>query len=220
MPFDEDNYRDKESSGAGGTYCAQGSYGCNAWAANANLVGSPAEFTNTTQTGTVLLDSTLNTYLNTTYLNSIKTNANKIVSYNWAVGATFTDAAWEDDDDEDPSEFVEEESAYLWNGKVGLLSNSDTYLATSNEELCGTVNKYEDNQDTCAANNYLIIPDEYWWLVSPSYDSSYGVYSVYDDTLINSDYASTSDGVRPALYLSSDISLSGSGTSNDPYRIN
>ena len=219
MPFDERGFRDSGSNGAGGTYCAQGSYGCNAWTANTNLVGSPAEFTNTMQTGTVLLDSTLNTYLNTTYLKSIKTNADKIVSYNWAVGATFTNASWEDDD-EDPSEFVEEESAFKWNGKVGLLSNSDTYLATSNEELCGTVNKYEDNLDTCAANNYLIIPDEGWWLVSPSYGSSSRVNKVGDVNLNSGSNASNFSGVRPAVYLSSDISLSGSGTSSDPYRIN
>ena len=220
MKFDEQGYRDWGSNGAGGTYCAQGSSGCNAWAANTNLVGSPAEFTNTTQTGTVLLDSTLNTYLNTTYLNSIKTNADKIISYNWAVGATYTDVSWEDDGDEDPSEFVEEESAYLWNGKVGLLSNSDAYLATSNEELCGTVNKYRDNLDTCAANNYLIIPGEYWWLVSLDDDNSYYVYDVDDGDLSYSDLAYNFNGVRPALYLTSSISLSGNGTSNDPYRIN
>ena len=220
MPFDERGFRDSGSNGAGGTYCAQDSNGCNAWSSTANMVGSPAEFTNTTQTGTVLLDSTLNTYLNTTYLNSIKANADKIVSYNWAVGATGTDASREDDDDEDPSEFVEEESAYLWNGKVGLLSNSDTYLAMSNEELCGTVNKYADNQDTCAANNYLIMPDEIWWLVSPAFSDSRYVSGVYAGTLAYSYSAYNSYGVRPAVYLSSDISLSGSGTSNDPYRIN
>ena len=221
MPFDEQGYRDRGSNGAGGTYCANGSSGCNAWAANANLVGSPAEFTNTTETGTVLLDSTLNTYLNGEYLNSIKTNADKIVSHNWGVGATFTDASWNDDDDEDFSEFVEEESAYYWNGKIGLLSNSDAYLATSNEEMCGTANKYASNADTCSANNYLIIPDEWWWLVSPYYYGSYSVYLVDDGNLANLyDNTSNSYGVRPALYLSSDISLSGSGTVSDPYTIN
>ena len=220
MSFDEDNYRDKESNGAGGTYCANSSYGCNAWAANTNLVGSPAEFTNTTQTGTVLLDSSLNTYLNGEYLSSIKTNADKIVSYNWGVGAIYTDASFEDDDDIDPSEFVAEESAYLWNGKVGLLSSSDVHLSVSNEELCGTDNKYYDNLETCAANNYLVIPGKYWWLVSPNYDYSYDVWYVFDDGTLSHSDANYSDGVRPAVYLSSDISLSGSGTSSDPYRIN
>ena len=220
MPFDTRGYRDSGSNGAGGTYCANDNYGCNAWAANTNLVGSPVEFSNTTYTGTVLLDSSLNTYLNGDYLSSISVSADKIVNYNWGVGATFTDASWNDDSDEDPSEFVVEESAYQWNGKVGLLSNSDAYLATSNEELCGTVNKYDDNMDTCGANNYLIIPDGSWWLVSPSYGTSRDVGGVYGADLRLGSNAGGFYGVRPALYLSSDITLSGSGTAGDPYRIN
>ena len=220
MLFDERGYRDSRSNGAGGTYCAQSSFGCNVWSSTANMVGSPAEFTNTTQTGTVLLDSTLNTYLNTTYLNSITVNADKIVSYNWGVGAVFTYVAFEDGD-EDPSELVTEESAYLWNGKVGLLSPSDTHLATSNEELCGTVYKYYVNIETCAGNNYLIIPDEGWWLVSPYYKNSYRVPIVDDVNLYS--YGTDAygvSGVRPAVYLSSDISLSGSGEVGDPFVIN
>lgn len=201
MPFDERGYRDSGSNGAGGTYCANSSYGCNAWAANTNLVGSPAEFTNTTQTGTVLLDSTLNTYLNTTYLDSIKANADKIVSYNWGVGATYTAASWEDGD-EDPSEFVAEESAYLWNGKVGLLSSSDVHLSVSNEEY-----------------NYLVIPGKYWWLVSPYTGNSRTVRGVYDTNFNDTGYAYSPRCVRPAIYLTSSISLSGSGTSSNPYKI-
>ena len=218
MPFDEDNYRDKESNGAGGTYCANSSYGCNAWAANANLVGSPSEFTNTTYTGTVLLDSSLNTYLNGEYLESITDNSDKIINYNWGVGATYTDASWEDD--EDPSEFVAEEAAYKWNGKVALLSSSDVHLSVSNEELCGTDNKYNDSLEICASNNYLVIPGTSWWLVSPAYRGSYNVNAVGSGGYIDIGYnANLSYGVRPAVYLTSSLSLSGSGAQSDPYRI-
>ena len=220
MPFDTRDYRDSGSNGAGGTYCANSSYGCNAWAANANLVGSPAEFTNTTQTGTVLLDSSLNTYLNGTYLSSITTNADKIVNYNWGVGAVGTEANYTDDNDYDAGEFVAEENAYQWNGKIALLSQSDALLATSNEELCGTGMGYVNNVETCGANNYLIIPAEYWWLVSPTSNDSTNVTNVRDARINDGDNANNSNGVRPALYLSSDITLSGSGTAGDPYRIN
>ncbi len=220
MPFDEDNYRDKESDGAGGTYCANSSYGCNAWAANANLVGSPSEFTNTTYTGTVLLDSSLNTYLNGEYLESITDNSDKIINYNWGVGATNTDASWEDDGDEDPSEFVAEEAAYKWNGKVALLSSSDVHLSVSNEELCGTDNKYHDGLETCASNNYLVIPGTSWWLVSPRYGFSLSVNGVYSGGSFGyGNYAYDSYAVRPALYLTSSLSLSGSGTQSDPFTI-
>ena len=218
MPFDERGNRDSNSNGAGGTYCANSSNGCNAWAANANLVGSPSEFTNESYTGTVLLDSSLNTYLNGEYLESITDNSDKIINYNWGVGATYTNASWEDDDI-DPSEFVAEEAAYKWNGKVALLSSSDVHLSVSNEELCGTDNKYHDNLETCASNNYLVIPGTFWWLVSPDSYASYYVFEVNSDGYINFNYAGNSYRVRPAVYLTSSLSLSGSGTQSDPYRI-
>ncbi len=220
MPFDEDNYRDKESNGAGGTYCANDSYGCNAWAANVNLVGSPSEFTNGNYSGTVLLDSSLNTYLNGEYLESITENSDKIINYNWGVGATYTDASWEDDEDEDPSEFVAEEAAYKWNGKVALLSSSDVHLSVSNEELCGTDNKYDDNLETCAANNYLVIPGTSWCLVSPyCYNSRFFSGVLSDGTFTGGYSPYDSHGVRPAVYLTSSLSLSGSGTQSDPFTI-
>ena len=222
MPFDNDNYRDRESNGAGGTYCANSSYGCNAWAATANLVGSPAEFTNTTQTGTVLLDSSLNTYLNGEYYNSLSSEAQGvIVSHDWSVGATYTDASWDDDGDEDPSEIVAEENAYIWNGKVALLSSSDAHLATGNQNLCGTSNGYYDNMETCSVLNYLIPDSGYYWLVSPGSQNSLIVFGVYSGGRINfGGNAYHSGGVRPAVFLSSSLSLSGSGTQSDPYRIN
>ncbi len=221
MPFDNDNFRDKESNGAGGTYCANSSYGCNAWAANKNLIGSPAEFTNTRQTGTVLLDSSLNTYLNTTYLNSIQTNADKIVSHNWGVGAIYTDASFEDDDDMDISEFVDEETKHFWNGKVALLSPSDTYLAASNEELCGTLDSNYDNMDICGANNYLIIPEseKYWLTLSPTCNTTFYVNEVGGANLRSGYYADEEDFIRPALYLSSSIQLQGTGSELDPFII-
>ena len=214
MPFDQDNYRDRESNGAGGTYCSNSSYGCNAWMVSDNYVNKFSD--DEIIQGTVLKDASLNTYLNTTYLNSIKTNADKIISYNWAVGPVVTEANSEGT----AKMLVQEENSMTWGGKVSLLSLSDALIATSNENLCGTMMKYYQNEDTCGANNYLIIPDEVWWLVSPGTGSSYGVNGVRGASLGSGGSAYNSYGVRPALYLSSDISLSGSGTSSDPYRIN
>ena len=213
MPFDEEDFRDSGSNGAGGTYCANSSYGCNAWAANANLVGSPAEFTNTTQTGTVLLDSTLNTYLNMTYLKSIKTNADKIAVHTWDIGSVVVD-------NDDLKEQINGEKAYQWNGKVGLISHSDYIRANSNQSMCGTDKINYENYETCRDLDWMYISGEYWWLVSPDADNTFDVFYVHRDGGVSRDNAHHSDGVRPAVYLSSDITLSGSGTSSDPYRIN
>ena len=218
ISFDNKGYRDADSNGAGGTYCANSSHGCNAWAANSNLVGKPEEFTNTIQTGTVLLDSTLNQYLNGEYLSSITTNSEYIVKHDWGVGTTYTDASKSDDGDVDPSELVAEENVYQWNGKVALLSSSDVQLSVSNEELCGTSNKYENNYKTCAANNYLANLEKWLLLLSPAVGTN-NIRWVRIDGKINSTTLTngSSAKIRPALYLSSNIKLSGNGTQSSPY---
>ena len=102
---------------------------------------------------------------------------------------------------------------------MALLSSSDVHLSVSNEELCGTDNKYYDNLETCAANNYLVIPGTYWWLVSPTCHS-FGVGGFGGDGYIGSGaFVFRFHGVRPAVYLTSSLSLNGSGTQSDPYRI-
>ena len=218
IQFDKEGKRDNGSNGAGGTYCANSDYGCNAWAANENLVGSPAEFNNTTQAGTVLLDSSLNQILNNEYLNLIRINESFIVNHNWGVGAIYTTANYEDDNDIDINELVAEENAYQWNGKVALPSASDIYLATSSEELCDSFMKYGNNIETCNYNNYLLNQGlDYALLASLSY-SNKDVSYIRNGSIFQFGSATISNGIRPALYLSSDIKIiSGTGTQNEPY---
>ena len=217
-PFDVSGNRDTNSDGAGGTYCAfnENSYGCNVWASTVNLVGNPKEFTNGTISGTVLLDSTLNQYLNDEYLGTIKTNQDKIISHTWGVGATFLTSV----SNNDLWELVKEENKFQWNGKVGMLSSSDLLLATSNENLCGTLNKYNENENICISNNYLVTSrSNSWWIISPAVDNNFCYY--FDDGIMASaELCDSRMYVRPALYLSFDIQLSGTGTELDPYIIN
>ena len=212
MPFDNDNFRDKESNGAGGTYCANSSYGCNAWAATANMVGSPAEFTNGNYSGTVLLDSSLNTYLNGEYLNSITVNKDKIVNHDYNIGAVVSN-------NNDLATQIEGEKSYKWNGKVGLISHSDYINANSDMNTCGTHSKYNNNCTTCRNTNWMYISGTYWYSLSPSALYASNVFDVDDDGFVRSGSAYYSRGVRPAVYLTSSLSLSGSGTQSDPYRI-
>ena len=211
MPFDNDNFRDKESNGAGGTYCANSSYGCNAWAATANMVGSPAEFTNGDYSGTVLLDSSLNTYLNGEYLNSITVNKDKIVNHDYNIGAVVYN-------NNDLATQIEGEKAYKWNGKVGLISESDYINANSDMNTCGTLSKYNSKYKTCRNTNWMYISGT-WWSLSPDADYSYYVWRVYDVGYLDNYSARSSYGVRPAVYLTSSLSLSGSGTQSNPFTI-
>lgn len=211
MPFDENDYRDSESNGAGGTYCANSSYGCNAWAATANMVGSPSEFTNGDYSGTVLLDSSLNTYLNGEYLNSITVNKDKIVNHDYNIGAVVYN-------NNDLATQIEGEKAYKWNGKVGLISESDYINANSDMNTCGTLSKYNSKYKTCRNTNWMYISGT-WWSLSPDADYSYYVWRVYDVGYLDNNIAYNSHGVRPAVHLTSSLSLSGSGTQSDPYVI-
>ena len=209
MAFDEQGLR---TNG----YCSNIRYGCNAWSSTANMVGSPAEFVNGPYRGVVEADSSLNKYLNTTYLNSIKTNADKILNYTWNIGAIF---GTETNNDGKIELALEEEKAYKWNGKIGLINETDYLNANSNQALCSSGTSFDSNLDACVVTDWMYIPGELWWSLSPSADYTFGVFNVSGDGNVGSCDAYGSYGVRPALYLSSDISLSGSGTSSDPYTI-
>ena len=117
---------------------------------------------------------------------------------------------------------LEEETNYKWNGKIALASASDYLDAHSNQSMCGTDKTNYENYETCRNLDWMYIPGEWFWLVSPYAGSDYAdsEFIVYAGGYLGSNSAGISSGVRPAFYLSSDISLSGSGTSSDPYRIN
>ena len=207
MPFDS---RGARTTG----YCSQGSapsWGCNAWSSTANMVGSPSEFTNGTYTGTVDADSEMLTYLNGEYLESITVNKDKIVNHDYNIGAVVSN--------NDLSAQIEREKAYKWNGEVGLISESDYINANSDMNTCGTHSKNNNNYPTCRNTNWMYISGTYWYSLSPFVDYSTRVWNVNPDGLLSNGYADYSYGVRPAVYLTSSLSLSGSGTQSDPYRI-
>ena len=196
-------------------YCSQGdapNYGCNAWSSTVNMVGSPAEFTNRTYKGSVDKDSEMLTYLNGEYLSSITTNQDKVVSHTWDIGSVVSR-------NNDLKEQINGEKAYQWNGKVGLISHSDYIRANSNQSMCGTHRINHTNYETCRDLDWMYISGEWWWSLSPDAGSANYVFSVFTIGYVNYVSATSSKGVRPALYLSSDISLSGLGTKENPFTI-
>ena len=204
-----------DSQGARTTgYCSQGSapnYGCNAWSSTANMVGSPSEFTNGSYTGTVDADSEMLTFLNGEYLDSITENSDKIVNHDYNIGAVVYN--------NDLATQIEGEKSYKWNGKVGLISESDYINANSDMNTCGTHSKYNSNYTTCRNTNWMYISGTYWYSLSPLADYSYYVWFFYNDGDLNYIDAYASYGVRPAVYLTASLSLSGSGTESDPFTI-
>ena len=208
MAFDTEGIR---TSG----YCSQGSapnYGGNAWCSITHMVGSPSEFTNGTYTGSVDADSEMLTYLNGEYLDSITVNKDKIVNHSFSIGSV----TWSNNDLQGQ---VESENRYKWNGNIGLISLSDYLGANSNMETCGTHNKNNSYYSTCGNTNWMLIKGTYWWTLSPGAVYSSTVFTVNRDGYLGRDNAHASYVVRPAVFLDSSISLSGSGTDSDPYRI-
>ena len=207
-----------DSGGARTTgYCSQGNaptYGCNAWSSTAHMVGSPSEFTNGSYTESVDADSEILTYLNGEYYNSLeRTFKENIVSNTWGTGAVI----WQNNDLQGQ---IERENSYKWNGSIGLISASDYLMANSDMETCGTHSTNNSAYTTCRNTNWMYISGTNWWTLSPDADTSGVVFYVGDDGYVYSYSADISHGVRPAVYLTSSLSFSGSGSQSDPYRIN
>ena len=164
-------------------------------------------------------EATLNTYLNNDWYNSLSSNVqNIVVSHMFNVGAAKYDET-------NLSNTISQEKAYKWKGKVGLMNPSD-YVKASTNSACDSVNAYKSNSscyNNSATHNWIYAGPaarDYSWTIAP-FSSSYAgsVFRVYSDGFLGGPNANRSNGAAPVLYLSSDISLEGDGTSNSPYTV-
>ena len=109
-------------------------------------------------------------------------------------------------------------------GKVGLMYPSDYGYATgggsttSREECLAAVLYDWELYSDCFNNDWLYDSNlNQWAIVSYSYDSDKVFLINASSTALNT-FAHLSIAVRPALYLSSDVMITGgTGTSSDPY---
>ena len=206
--FDSIGYRDDTSNGTGGTYCALSSYGCNAWATNNN-------FSNGSQSGTVLKEASLNTYLNNDYYNTLNSESqNLIQTHTWGVGAVTSDNT-------DLAAQIASENGTTWSGNIGLISVSEYLRANTNTQQCGNFNLNNTNYSTCKTTNFIVPTSGYIWTISPRADYASRMFYVSSSGYVGYYSAGSENyGVLPALYLKSDITLSGKGTEEEPYTIN
>ena len=229
MSWDARGTRDSSTS----TYCTNASsYGCNAWAATSNLVNTPSVFTlhnpngnptsdTTTYSGTVTKDASLNTYLNTTYLGTIKEDSEHITNHNFNVGTPGNVF-----DTEDIATDVQQEALYKWNGKIGLMNVTDV-LKTTTDTGCTNLEVGYNNysKSVCSNNNWLWPTSGHLWTMFPYVNSTRNaVWLVFSGgfvcfTAASDDANRLNVDVLPVLYLTSDITLSGKGTSSSPYTI-
>ena len=226
IPYDSKGYRDSGSNGAGGTYCAKDDSGCNAWAISDNFIlNKTFEYE-----GTVLKDAELNTYLNdknnsNSYYNKLNNSSKDLIhEHSWNIGPVeYSDA--------DMPSMISQEKKYTWTGNIALMNASDYYKANSNISQCGDDNVAREHysDQLCKATNYMTTmigtaTNQKVFSLTPS------TSSVHTPWIINRDYGASGDwygfvsytdiGVLPTLYLKSNITLSGNGTSDNPYAIN
>jgi len=172
-----------------------GAYGLNDWARPADL----------------------NTYLNVTYYNDntkLSEEAKSLIqSHTWPIGGVITYNA------DLPAQIISENGT-TWTGNIGLISVSEYLRANTNMEQCGNFKLNENNYYICNKTNYIVPKSDFLWTISPLKDEIHAMWSVSFEGDVMGFNANDDDSfVHPVVYLKSDITLSGSGTLDDPFVI-
>lgn len=154
----------------------------------------------------------LKTYLNGEYLESITANQDKIVPSTWSIGGVTSNNNLAD-------QIADENGTQSQTASVGLITASEYLRANPNKEQCGSFSLNNSNYSTCKTTNWLVKSSIYW-TISPYASNSYRVFNVSSGGHFGGYDATDTRAVLPAITLSSDISLSGSGEVEDPFVIN
>ena len=109
---------------------------------------------------------------------------------------------------------------------IGLIYPSD-YGYASTDTSCrqnlragvtNTNNSY-GGTPTCKNNNWLF-KGSWYWVITPYFPSSDGVFSLHNNGYLNNPFAFYNIGVRPSLYLKSDVKIvSGLGTKDNMFKL-
>ena len=167
--------------------------------------------------------SSLNTYLNGTYLTSLGTLTDKIATTTWKVGggtsaniySSVPKTAYQ-------YEVGSSASSTTVDKKIGLMYVSDYYYSASPSAWTLVGNSSDATKDYRAAKttNWLYL-GSYEWTISRNSDITSRAFSVYSTGYVSSVYVTLSRGVRPSFnLLSSTTYVSGSGSMSDPVRVN
>ncbi len=179
-------------------------------------------------------NASLQKELNGTYLDSIESASKTMISDAvWNLGGSSTN------NDVTASMFYERERGTTvysnrpteWTGKIGLMYPSDYGYATSggsttNREACLDIDLYHwyysssNNYPDCYNNDWLYSSSYNQWTLTPYASSSNGAFRVNSHGSVFIYSANNTNGVSPALYLNSNVKISGgSGTEESPYTL-
>ena len=106
-----------------------------------------------------------------------------------------------------------------WTGKVGLMYPSDYGYAVLASSCARTTNLGSYSSTSCAGNNWLKM-DSFQWTISPHSSNSNYVFYVSSNGNLGYGHTTAGYGVRPSIYLKSNIAiLGGDGSIDFPYTI-
>ena len=160
--------------------------------------------------------------------NDTTRNAIEEVVWNLGGSSTYNDVT--------PSMFYERERgttvytghAATWTGKIGLMYPSDYGYATSggttkDRAAClakELLNWEASDFSDCKGNDYLYNSSLYQWTLAPRSASARRVFIVFAGGRVNGYDASVTGGVRPALFLKSNIQVDkATGAKSNPYQL-
>ena len=202
--FDEIGNRTQDS-----TYCTNLQYGCNSWASQSELV-------NAQLSGKVVNDSTILTYLNTTFYDSLSDELkSNIVEHRFNIGAVSDTSSF--------AEAIIEEQENTWNGHVGLLTLSEILYPNNNINI--TIGESQNNNYLLEAASGKIL-----WTATPMKNNSSQVWVInHDKTQVGKDAYLSSETENdisynfvavPTLHLKDTVKLAdGNGSINTPFTI-
>ena len=161
--------------------------------------------------------SSLNTYLNGTYLTSLGTLADKIATTTWKVGGGKTaningvvpKTAYQ-------YEVGSSASTTTYDAKIGLMYVSDYGFAADQSGWTTKLSSYNSN----TSKNWLYLGhDEY--TISRDSNTTGSAFIVYSGYVLSYLVNNATNGVRPTFNLNSSVTyVSGDGTQSNPIRIN
>ena len=106
-----------------------------------------------------------------------------------------------------------------WDGKIALIYPSDYGYASTNEACRDSMSSKTNNVYNCKNENWLF-NSTYQWTLSSNSGFAFYVFDVYSGGYVYYDRAYGTYGVRPVLFLKSDVVITGgTGDEKDPYTI-
>ena len=104
-----------------------------------------------------------------------------------------------------------------WTGKVALAYPSDYVYAADLNQCSQTLYNYDNS--TCKSNDWMF-NSAFQWLLTPYSGNSYRVWYVDSSGYLSVYYAYYEGGVRPVLFLCSELGIkAGDGSNSAPYQL-